>query len=108
MIFDQRIYTARPGRLQPHVELFGKYGMDVYRRHVGEPVLIGVAESGGLNTYVHIWAYQDAAHREEVRDRIHHDPGWLELRKQSAAAGGNLVHQVNSILVPAPFFDYQP
>ena len=67
MIFDQRIYTTRPGRLQAHVELFGKYGMDVYRHHVGEPVLFGIADSGGLNSYVHIWAYEDAAHREEVR-----------------------------------------
>ncbi len=107
MIFDQRIYTTRPGRLQTHVELFGKYGMDVYRRHVGEPVLFGIAESGGLNAYVHIWAYKDAAHRDEVRERMYHDPGWLDLRKQSAAAGGNLVHQVNSILVPAPFFEYR-
>jgi len=106
MIFDHRVYTCRPGRLLPHVELFGQYGLNVYRRHIGEPVLFGLAESGGLNAYVHVWAYEDAAHREEMRERIHHDPGWGEQRRLGRAGGGNVIHQTNSILVPAPFFIY--
>ena len=80
--------------------------MDVYRRHVGEPVLIGMSESGGLNTYVHVWAYKDFAERESSRHAIHNDPGWTELRRESQRHS-NLVHQQNSILLPAPFFDYK-
>ena len=106
MIFDHRVYTARPGRMEPHLDLFGKYGMDVYGRHVGQPVLIGMAESGELNTYVHIWAYKDFEEREALRDAIHHDPGWAELRR-AAQRDSNLVLQENSLLLPAPFFDYK-
>lgn len=106
MIFDHRVYTARPGRMEPHMELFGRYGVDVYRRHVGDPVLIAMAESGGLNTYVHIWPYKDFAEREALREAIHHDPGWTELRRE-AQRHSNLVHQRNSVLLPAPFFDYK-
>lgn len=107
MIFDQRIYTARPGRLAPHVDLFGKYGIAVYGRHVGTPVFFGMAESGGLNTYIHIWAYEDFAHREDARQKIHHDEGWTDLRIESQR-DQNLVLQENSILLPAPFFKYEP
>jgi hypothetical protein len=106
MIFDHRIYTIRPGKIAQHVDTYGKYGYDAQTAILGKPVLYATAESGELNTIVHIWAYESAADREEKRVRLAKDPGWIEYRKQSAQ-NGFLVQQQNRILVPAPFCDYK-
>ena len=64
MLFDHRIYTTRPGGLTRQLALFGEQGYEVQKRHQGEPVAFLATESGQLNTYVHLWAYENAAHRE--------------------------------------------
>lgn len=106
MIFDHRIYTIRPGKIGQHVDTYGKYGYGPQTATLGKPVLYATAESGELNTIVHIWAYDSAADREEKRVRLAKDPGWIEYRKESAK-NGFLVQQQNRILVPASFFDYK-
>ena len=60
-------------------------------------------ETGDVNSYIHIWVFQDAADRAAKRSAMAADPDWQNYLKLSSESG-NLLHQVNTILTPAPFF----
>jgi hypothetical protein len=104
MIFDHRTYTVKPGKMKEQLELYEKHGLQVQIRHLGAPVLYGVAETGPLNTYVHVWAYESAADREQKRAAMQADPEWQAYLAKSAEAG-YLTGQENRILTAAPFFE---
>jgi hypothetical protein len=104
MIFDHRTYTVRPGTLPKQLELYEKHGKTPQERHLGKPLLYGVTETGPINTYVHVWVYENAGDRERRRAAMQADPEWQAFLKMSAEAG-YLIKQENRILVPAPFFE---
>jgi NIPSNAP len=104
MIYDHRTYTCRPGTLKSHMKLYEEHGWQIQKRHLGAPLLYGSVETGDVNSYVHIWAFEDAADRAARRAALQADPDWTEYLKKSAQAG-YLVSQVNKIIVPAPFFE---
>jgi hypothetical protein len=103
MIFDHRTYTCRPGTIQKQLELYEKNGLHVQVRHLGEPVLYGLTETGPLNTYVHVWAYENAGDRERRRGAMAADPEWQSYLKLSHEAG-YLIGQENKILTAPGFF----
>ena len=104
MLYDMRTYTCRPGTIQKHFKLYGEHGYDTQRKHLGQPIVYGAVESGDVNSYVHIWVYEDAADRAKRRKALNSDPDWKAYLAKSAEAG-YLVSQVNQLMVPAPFFD---
>lgn len=106
MIFDHRTYTCRPGTIQKQLALYKEHGWEVQRKHLGEPALYGVVETGDVNSYVHVWAYEDAADRARKRAAMQADPAWQAYLQKSAEAG-YLVSQVNKILAGVPFFDFK-
>ena len=66
MLVDHRTYRVKPGTMAAHLDLYEQHGMVSQKRHLGEPLAYMVAESGELNTIVHIWAYEDAADRTRL------------------------------------------
>ena len=46
-----------------------------------------VTETGLVNSYVHIWCYEDVADRAKKRAAMQADPGWQEFMKKSAELG---------------------
>ena len=67
-------------------------------------MLYGITETGRINTYVHVWAYEDAGDRAKRRAAMQADPAWQDFLKKSAEAG-HLIAQENQILAAAPFFE---
>lgn len=104
MLFDLRIYTCHPGTVKKHLALYEREGFAVQRKHLGPPVLYGITETGPQNSYVHIWAYRDAADRAARRAALEADPAWEAYRRLSADAG-YLVSQENRLVTSASFFD---
>ena len=104
MILDHRTYTCLPGRIKKQMKLYEEHGWEVQCRHLGKPVLYGAVETGDVNSYVHVWSYDDAADRAARRAALVADPDWQAYLKLSAESG-NLLSQVNTLLTPAPFFD---
>ncbi|WP_428247289.1 NIPSNAP family protein [Ferrovibrio sp.] len=102
MLLDVRTYTCRPGRLKPQLDLYEKMGLAAQKRHLGEPLAFLVTETGPINTYMHIWVYEDAADRSKKRAAMLADPEWQAFIAASAAEG-NLVAQENKLMTPAPF-----
>ena len=105
MIFDMRTYTCKPGTVPAQLKLYEEFGLAVQTKHLGQPALYGVTETGAINTYVHIWAYEDAADRSKRRAAMQADPDWHAFLKKSAEAG-NLLSQQNQILQSASFFKF--
>jgi len=78
MLLDHRTYTVRAGCLRKQMALYEKHGLAVQKRHFGEPLAWLVAETGDVNSYVHIWVYEDAADRSRRR-------GWSPRPETSTA-----------------------
>jgi len=102
MLLDVRIYTCRPGGVKPHLALYEQYGLVPQKRHLGEPFAFLTTETGPVNTYIHIWAYENAGDREKKRAAMQADPEWQAYLKRSAEAG-YLISQENRLMTPAAF-----
>jgi hypothetical protein len=102
MLVDVRTYRVQPGKLPQQLDLYAKHGFAAQVRHLGPPIAYLQAESGDLNTLVHLWAYEDAADRSRKRAAMASDPEWLNFLKLGADAGF-VVNQRNSLMVPASF-----
>ncbi len=107
MLYDLRTYTCTPGKIKKHLALYAEHGFDVQRRHLGEPVVYLQTETGDVNSYVHIWAYDDAADRARKRAALQADPEWAKYLVLSAEAG-YLMSQNNRLMTPVPFFSPKP
>lgn len=103
MLIDMRTYTCRPGTLKAHLALYEKEGWATQCRHLGEPVLYAVTETGPQNSYVHAWAYASAEDRATRRAAMQADPAWQAFLQRSTEAG-YLVSQENRLLTPTSFF----
>ncbi len=104
MLFDHRTYTCRPGTIKKHLAIYKEYGWKAQTRHLGQPLLYAVTETGDVNSYVHVWVYKDAADRAAKRAAMAADPDWQDYLRRSGEAG-YLVSQVNKHMVPAEFFE---
>ena len=58
---------------------------------------------GPINTYIHVWAYEDAADRARKRAALQADPEW-QIYIERIREAGYLVSQENRILEAVPFF----
>ena len=102
MLLDHRTYTVKPGTMAKHLAIYQEYGFAAQKRHLGEPLAYMITESGDINTYVHIWAYKDAADRSTKRAAMQADPAWQTYLQKSSEAG-YLIAQRNNLMTPAPF-----
>ena len=103
MIFDHRTYTCKFGMVSAHMALYEKSGMAAQTRHLGQPLFYATTEVGDVNSFVHIWAYQDLADRTLRRAALMADPEWQAFMKAARELGA-IIAQHTKILVPAPFF----
>jgi hypothetical protein len=102
LLVDHRTYRVRPGTVPAHLDLYHKHGYAAQTRHLGKPVAYLFAESGELNTIVHMWAYEDAADRAKRRAAMQADPEWQNYLKLNAEAG-YLLQQTTKLMIPASF-----
>jgi hypothetical protein len=103
MLLDVRTYTCRPGTIKKHLALYERLGKGPQTRHLGEPFAYLVTETGNVNQYIHIWAYENAADRERRRAAMQADPEWIAYTEESAKLGA-LANQENRLMMPVSFF----
>jgi hypothetical protein len=70
MLLDHRTYTVRVGTLKKQLALYEKHGLAVQKRYFGEPLAWLISDTGDVNSYVHIWMYEDAADRNRKRTAL--------------------------------------
>ena len=91
MLIDHRTYTVRAGTLRKQLALYEKHGLAHQKRHFGEPLAWLVSETGDVNSYVHIWVYEDAADRNAQARGAVQGPGMAEVHRDER--GGRLPDQ---------------
>jgi hypothetical protein len=95
-LFEIRSYTYAPGALPAVIERWAGA--------IGERVklspLVGAwySEIGGLNKWVHIWAYKDANERNSVRAAASATGQWPARNPP-----GVVIKQENAFVIPAPY-----
>lgn len=102
MIVDMRTYTCKPGTVKKHIALYEQHGLHVQKRHLGEPLAYLLTDIGDVNSYVHMWVYDDLADRSRKRAAMIADPEWQAFSRLAAEAD-YLVGQHNCIMSPAVF-----
>ena len=102
MLVDHRTYTVRPGTLRKQLALYEKHGFASQKRHFGDPLGYLMAETGDVNTYVHMWVYEDVADRARKRAAMAADPEWQKYLEMNAEAG-YLIKQESKLMSPVPF-----
>ena len=102
MLLDHRTYTVRPGTLHKQLALYERYGLTPQKRHLGEPLAFLIAETGDVNSFVHIWIYTDMADRSRRRAGLMKDGDWRAYLEKAAEAG-YVVKQESKLMTPAPF-----
>jgi hypothetical protein len=102
MLVDVRTYRVKPGKLPQDLDLYVEHGLGAQTRHLGPPLAYLLAESGELNTMVHLWAFENAGDRAQKRAAMMSDPEWQAYLKLADEAGF-LIDQRNSLMVPASF-----
>jgi hypothetical protein len=94
-LYEIRTYTMLPGAAPTVIE---KWAERIEGRTKLSPlVFCGHTELGGLNQWIHVWAYKDAAERFAIRDQARATGAW------PPATRGQFVKQENMFVVPAEF-----
>ncbi|MCE2493764.1 MAG: NIPSNAP family protein [Alphaproteobacteria bacterium] len=74
MIYEFRTYTLTPGAMPKVLDMFAE--AYEHRKKYSELVAFWRTEFGPLNQIIHVWPYESAQHREEVRAAAVEDPKW--------------------------------
>jgi len=94
-IYEIRTYTMLPGVLPQVIE---KWAERIEGRQKLSPLAFcGHTEIGGLNQWIHVWAYKDAAERFRIRKEAQATGAW------PPATRGLFVTQENMFVIPAEF-----
>ena len=95
MIYEVRAYTFTAGDAPEAVEDFGR----IIERRTAISPLVGffISAIGGLNRILHIWEYENSAHREQARAEALAQPWWPPLKVDK------ILHQQTRIMRAAPF-----
>jgi NIPSNAP len=94
-LYEIRTYTMLPGAAPTVIE---KWAERIEGRTKLSPLAFcGHTELGGLNQWIHVWAYKDAADRFAIRDQARATGAW------PPATRGQFVKQENMFVVPAEF-----
>ena len=95
-VFEMRSYTMAAGQIPGMIE---RWSSKIEKRQTYSPLVAAwYSEFGGLNKWVHIWAYKDANQRFQVREAARAAGDW-----PPGGPTGALVTMENAIVMPAAF-----
>ena len=95
-IYEIRSYTLAPGAVPGMID---RWAAKIDERVKLSPLVAAwYSEIGGLNKWVHIWAYKDAAERQKIRGEAVARGIW-----PPGSPEGTLMKMENMLVVPAAF-----
>lgn len=104
MIYEERDYRIKAGKLASFVAIYGEYGLPLQKKHLGTFIAYFTTEIGELNHVVALWAYESLGDREKRRKAMMADPEWLAYLQR---VDGLLEVQSSRILMPVPYSPLQ-
>ena len=105
MIHELRTYTLLPKKAPEFVKLTRKVGFEIRSKH-SKCLGYWTSEIGDLNQVVHLWEYEDFAHRTQTRAALAEDKEW---QKQFVSEARKCqLHQESTILIPSDVWPFTP
>ena len=101
MYVEERIYRLKIGAVAEYCKNYEELGMHVQLKHLPHMVGYYFTEVGGLNTMVHLWAYDSLDQRDKCRAAMQADPEWKKYLDKSRPL---METQETRIMKAAPFF----
>ena len=105
MIHELRTYTLLPKKAPEFVKLTRKVGFEIRSKH-SKCLGYWTSEIGDLNQVVHLWEYEDFAHRTQTRAALAEDKEW---QKQFVSEARKCqLRQESTILIPSDVWPFTP
>lgn len=104
MIYEERDYRIKTGKLAQFVSIYGEHGLPLQKKHLGQFIAYFTTEIGELNHVVALWAYDGLGDRERRRKAMLADPDW---QAYLVRVDGLIEVQSSRILSPVPFSPLQ-
>jgi len=95
-VYEVRTYTLFPGKQGEMAKLWEP---NIAAREELSPLAAAfMTESGMLNEWIHIWAYKDPVHRNEIRTKTRDMPNW-----PSPGSLALIESQKSELWIPGPY-----
>ena len=104
MIYEERDYRAKAGKMAEFVKVYGEYGLPIQKKYLGTFVAYFTSEIGELNHVVALWGYESLEDRTKRRAAMLADPAWQDYIRR---VDGLLDLQTTRILSPVSFSPLQ-
>ena len=105
MIHELRTYTLLPKKAPEFLKLTRKVGFEIRSKH-SKCLGYWTSEIGDLNQVVHLWEYEDFAHRTQTRAALAEDKEW---QKQFVSEARKCqLRQESTILIPSDVWPFTP
>ena len=104
MIYEQRVYSAIPGKLPALLSRFSNHTLKIWVRH-------GIKQSGfwtvlvgdGNNDLHYLLVWESLADREKKWNACQADPEWIKARDDSEKDGPLIANIKSAFLRPTAF-----
>jgi hypothetical protein len=100
MLLDHRVYTIYPQYTAAFLKLVEEQILPIQAEYCGNLVFYSTVANGPLNRVVQVWAYKDAADRDDRRARLWKDARWAKLAELALPM---IQNQENWLLAPTSF-----
>lgn len=100
MIYEERDYRTKAGKLGEFVKVYGEYGLPLQKKYLGTFVAYFTTEIGELNHVVALWGYESLEDRTTRRAAMLADPAWQDYLRR---VDGLLDIQTTRILNPVSY-----
>ncbi|RAI01659.1 NIPSNAP family protein [Acuticoccus sediminis] len=104
MIYEERDYHVKPGKLAEFVNLYKTYGVEIQKKYLGTFIGYFTSEIGELNHVVALWGYEGLDDRLARRRAMLADPEWQDYMRR---VDGLLAQQNSRVLLPTDFSPLQ-
>lgn len=82
MIYEERDYRIKAGKLAEFVQAYGEYGLPLQKEHLGQFIAYFTTEIGELNHVVALWGYASLDERASKRKTMLADPRWQDYLRR--------------------------
>jgi hypothetical protein len=99
MVYEQRVYHARPGSLPSLLARFEDHVLGIWKRLGIDPVAFWTVVIGESNLMlIYLLRWKSLAEREQRFTAFLSDPEWLKVRDETDKGGPLVVQTTNRIL----------
>lgn len=103
MLYEMRIYDARPGKLPALNDRFAKHTMGFFKDHGIGMVGFWTAEIGTSNQLTYILSFDSLADKEKKWGAFQADTGWQRVRSETEKEGPLVARVHNTFMRLTPY-----